>query len=236
MSREDWLRRLKKNLREGYKVSIPEGKINSNTIVRMTCPVHGVYTTRLSVAALGSKCKQCHHEHTALSQRLTREDRIQQCVSVHGQHYDYSYLPEEIINNKVKVRIICPTHGMFKQRLNDHVRGKGCIGCSKNSSDKAYILQINDSNWFKFLKFGIAKNINRRVNELKSKTKMSVEVLSVFQFDNPSDCLKAEQEVKKNVKTVGVKNSLPEGFTETCGCEKYEFIIRTFKKYGGERI
>ena len=236
MSREDWLRRLKQNLREGYRVSVPKGVVGSNTVVKVMCPVHGVYETKLNIIASGAKCKNCHHEYTASSQRLTREDRIQQCVETHGDYYDYSYLPEEIVNNKVKVRIVCPVHGMFKQRLNDHIRGKGCVGCSKNSSDKAYILEVSEPGWFKFLKFGIAKNVNRRVGEISSKTKMNIEVMSVFQFENPSDCVAAEQEIKKNVSAIGVRCSLPEGFTETCGCENYDYIVKTFSKFGGERL
>lgn len=235
-SRETWLRLLKENLREGYKAVVPKGDVKSTTKIQVKCPVHGVYETNLAVAASGSKCKKCHHEYTATSQRLTREDRIQQCVKTHGDYYDYSYLPEEIVNNKIKVRIVCPEHGMFKQRLNDHISGKGCVGCSKNNSDKAYILEVSEPGWFKFLKFGIAKNVNRRLSEIRSKTKMNVEVLSVFQFENPADCLSAEQEVKKTVKVVGVRKSLPEGFTETCGCEHYDYITKTFSKFGGERL
>ncbi|UUW39196.1 hypothetical protein [Vibrio phage Artemius] len=234
--REHWLKLIREGLPEGYKLKIPKGVLSNTSRALVTCPVHGEYETSLATVIRGCKCKKCAREDVSASQRLTREDRIQQCVDVHGDYYDYSYLPEEIINNKIKVRIICPVHGMFKQRLNDHIRGKGCVGCSKNNSDKAYILEVSEPGWFKFLKFGIAKNVNRRVGEINSKTKMNIEVMSVFQFENPSDCVAAEQEIKKNVSAVGVRCSLPEGFTETCGCENYDYIVKTFSKFGGERL
>ena len=47
---------------------------------------------------------------------------------IHGDKYDYSKV--EYVNNKTKVCIICPIHGEFWQRPNDHLSGNGCKICN----------------------------------------------------------------------------------------------------------
>lgn len=60
--------------------------------------------------------------------KLTTEEYIKQAKVTHGDRYDYSSL--YYVNNGVKVDIICKTHGVFKQRCSDHIRGFGCPKCS----------------------------------------------------------------------------------------------------------
>jgi len=38
----------------------------------------------------------------------------------------------EYKNSKTKIQIICKEHGVFEQRSNDHLMGKGCSKCSCN--------------------------------------------------------------------------------------------------------
>lgn len=46
---------------------------------------------------------------------------------VHKDKYDYSLV--NYTNNKIKVKIICPIHGVFEQTPNNHLRGQGCPKC-----------------------------------------------------------------------------------------------------------
>ena len=57
----------------------------------------------------------------------------------HGGRYDYSLLPDEFVNVKTRVRIICPEHGIFRMAPQDHkaktvkgraIPGQGCHSCS----------------------------------------------------------------------------------------------------------
>ena len=57
----------------------------------------------------------------------TLESFIKKAKKVHGNKYDYSKV--NYIDSKTKVRIICPKHGDFSQRPNDHLNGKGCKEC-----------------------------------------------------------------------------------------------------------
>ena len=65
---------------------------------------------------------------------MTTDKFIQKAKKVHGDRYDYS--KAEYIVSKTKVCIICPEHGEFFQRANNHLRGIGCPQCGiiKSSS------------------------------------------------------------------------------------------------------
>ena len=55
---------------------------------------------------------------------------IEKAIKVHGDKYDYSLV--NYVDNKTKVKIICPIHGVFEQQPNDHTSHKnGCRKCSQ---------------------------------------------------------------------------------------------------------
>ena len=53
---------------------------------------------------------------------------IKQAIKKHGKKYDYSQVQYK--NGRTKVKIICPNHGGFYQRPENHARGQGCTKCS----------------------------------------------------------------------------------------------------------
>lgn len=60
---------------------------------------------------------------------------VEKARKVHGDMYDYSLVVYK--NNKTKVDIICPEHGIFKQIPNSHLNGSGCPECGKiNNSNR----------------------------------------------------------------------------------------------------
>jgi hypothetical protein len=61
----------------------------------------------------------------------------------HNNKYDYSEC--KIINSKIKVNIICPIHGTFEQRPNDHLNGYGCGKCggTKKLTNDEFINKAN---------------------------------------------------------------------------------------------
>lgn len=62
--------------------------------------------------------------------KYTKEHFIYLSRKIHGEKYDYS----KVVYNgsRVKVEIICPTHGSFWQEPADHIRGRGCNLCNKH--------------------------------------------------------------------------------------------------------
>lgn len=58
---------------------------------------------------------------------LTTREFIKKAEEVHKNRYDYSMV--NYVDSKTKIKIICFEHGVFEQRPNDHLQGKGCAKC-----------------------------------------------------------------------------------------------------------
>ena len=77
-----------------------------------------------------------------MSKRKTTEEFIEDSIKIHDKKYDYSLV--EYISNGNKVKIICPTHGMFEIRPNDHLSKKvGCNKCNNASISKSNNVKKN---------------------------------------------------------------------------------------------
>lgn len=71
--------------------------------------------------------------------KLSNEEVINKCKSVHGDKYDYSKV--NYIDNKTKICIVCPEHGEFWQHYYNHIKGCGCPSCGGNKrvTTKEYV-------------------------------------------------------------------------------------------------
>lgn len=59
----------------------------------------------------------------------TRATFIEACLRIHGERFDYSYIPDCIILRET-VPIGCRIHGVFDQRAQHHLAGSECKRCS----------------------------------------------------------------------------------------------------------
>lgn len=81
-----------------------------------------------------------------MPKRKTTKEFIEEAKMVHGNKYDYSKVV--YVNNNTKVEIICPEHGSFFQRPNDHLKKNGCPKERYNNvKGKIYGKGINDLNY-----------------------------------------------------------------------------------------
>ena len=63
-----------------------------------------------------------------MPKKLTKYEFIEKAKKIHGDKYDYSKV--EYVNSQTKVCIICPEHGEFWMKPNDHLSRKyGCHKC-----------------------------------------------------------------------------------------------------------
>lgn len=63
-----------------------------------------------------------------MSRKLTQEEAISKCQSIHEDRYDYS---ETIFNgNRKKMKIRCREHGSFWQLYFNHIKGHDCPRCA----------------------------------------------------------------------------------------------------------
>lgn len=79
--------------------------------------------------------------------KLTHEEFVAKANALHNSKYTY---PDEYVNNKTKIRIICPSHGEFYQIAGEHLRGRCCYKCSlivnglkHKKSNKEFIEEAN---------------------------------------------------------------------------------------------
>ena len=103
--------------------------VNANTKVCIICPKHGEFWMLPSNHTHKTRpqgCPKCKAEHPS-PKRLTTEEFIRKAKEIHGDKYDYSKV--EYVDNRTKVCIICPEHGEFWQRPNNHLMGNGCQKC-----------------------------------------------------------------------------------------------------------
>lgn len=64
--------------------------------------------------------------------RVTLDMFIERANIIHNNKYDYSNV--DWVNTKVKVKIVCPVHGVFYQKPFKHLQGQGCPDCRKNAT------------------------------------------------------------------------------------------------------
>ena len=104
-----------------YDYSLVEYTGNKSK-VKIICYEHGVFEkTPNSHISLNSGCPKCSDS------RKNNNDFIKKAKSIHGDKYDYSLVDYK--NNKTKIKIICPEHGIFEQAPNSHY-SNGCSKCS----------------------------------------------------------------------------------------------------------
>ena len=59
--------------------------------------------------------------------KKTKDEFIEKSIKIHGYKYDYSLVDYK--NSTIKVKIICPIHGIFEQVPNNHLSNCGCKKC-----------------------------------------------------------------------------------------------------------
>lgn len=101
--------------------------VDSRTKVLIRCPRHGEFLQVPTSHFGGCGCPACAIEHVAQARKRTHEDFVREATEVHGGRYEY---PETFDGVEVHIAIICPEHGLFRQRAASHLKGSGCPQCA----------------------------------------------------------------------------------------------------------
>lgn len=197
-----------------YLITTP---VRSRDYISIICPVHKEFTQRFDHHRAGSGCKQCAVLSKAENLAFTTEDYITRANQVHNDFYDYSKVVYK--NSTSKVTIICPIHQEFKQNAASHLSGSGCPSCGFSGYDPKsagvfYILKVTND----VIKFGITKDIDKRIRYINNDSSFNIEVLYSFSFSDGSIPQIIETTIKKdkNIKRKVVnKSDMLSGYTET---------------------
>ena len=131
---EEFIERANK-IHKGKYLYTESVYVNTETKVKIICPIHGEFWQTPHMHLHGQGCPKCYGNDTK-----TTEKYIEECKKVHGDKYDYS--KTKYVNAYSKVTIICPIHGEFEQIARVHLYGHGCPQCSgKRKYDKDYFIE-----------------------------------------------------------------------------------------------
>lgn len=144
---EDFIKRAKGVHGDKYDYS-KTIYVNNRTKVYIICSEHGKFYQTPSAHLSGSGCKKCGYKTCGRigckipQQRSTKYEFVIKATKIHNTKYDYS--KTEYINSRTKVCIICPDHGAFWQRPNDHLKGRGCKQCGDAQQSISHTLTHNE--------------------------------------------------------------------------------------------
>jgi hypothetical protein len=127
---------------------------------------------------------------------------IEKSNKVHNNKYDYS-LVDFSMNVGEKVKIICPVHGIFEQRISEHF-DYGCKRCGyeksqynkyKNKKTLLYFIKIDD-----LYKIGVCQSgiLNRYRQDINNG--IDIKVLDFHEFDDGVEALAVEQKILEEYK------------------------------------
>ena len=103
--------------------------VDAWTPIEIICKKHGPFKMSPHNHLRGQGCPLCGNEKKGAYRKVSLEDFIRRANEKHHNKYDYSLV--DLKNTWSKVDIICPIHGKFSQKANDHLRGIGCPECGK---------------------------------------------------------------------------------------------------------
>ena len=139
--------------------------------VCIICPEHGEFWQTPTNHLSGNGCPVCADLSRVKNKSLTKDEFIEKARKIHGDKYDYSKV--EYKNYMTKVCIICPEHGEFWQKPNNHLSGYGCKKCANEM-----LSQMKRSNKDKFVekarKIHGDKYDYSKVEYVNSRTKVCI--------------------------------------------------------------
>ena len=194
------------------------GKSNNDELI-VTCDIHhDILVKPVNFLKKGTKfgCELCGIESSRFQKVHDKPKFIEKARLVHGDTYDYSLV--EYINNETKVSIICPTHGVFRQKPSNHLVGKSCHKCAKYGFDTSksgylYVLQ-SDS----FIKIGITNTSpeSKRILQINNGSPEHFTLIKSYCFDDGTFISDIETTLLRYFRTV-YKNpdTKFDGYTET---------------------
>jgi hypothetical protein len=148
----------KAKLKHGNKYYYSLAEYNgAKTKIKIICPIHGVFEQTPTNHLSGNGCPKCSGNI-----KYNTTEFIEKATLIHGDKYEYSLV--EYKNNKTKIKIICPIHGVFEQSAINHLRGNSCPKCiGRNKTNEEFIKKAREIHGDKYDYSLIDKNKNIKI-------------------------------------------------------------------------
>ncbi|MGI0077088.1 MAG: hypothetical protein ACREAU_06755 [Nitrosopumilaceae archaeon] len=111
---------------------------DSHHKVKIICPQHGLFLQKPFLHMIGRGCWLCKSDSCRMLNIKKATLTFEQKSNIQHNHI-YSYNLVEYVDAFIKVKIICPIHGVFQQKPNDHLNGHGCSFCGQESRTRKTI-------------------------------------------------------------------------------------------------
>ncbi len=130
MNKDDVIGKIRAKYGDRFLFSeIDDITYNYGSKLTLICPEHGSFENTLNkLLYRGTNCKRC------CGLVFDTDSFIEKAKKVHGDRYDYSL--SEYTGTKDKIKIICPTHGVYEHIPNKHLSGRECPQCSMKRKGK----------------------------------------------------------------------------------------------------
>lgn len=192
---------------------------NKNKRIKIICYIHGMFEQIAHNHLQGSNCPKCASSERGFNKRTNVNDFIENANKIHNNKYDYS----NVIYNgaNIKIKIICPLHGIFEQKPMAHITLKqGCPKCfndlRKNNAPswkkENWMLAASKSKTFDSFKLYVIKcyndsetfyKIGRTYNKLTkrfSQIPYKVEIIKIITSKDGGYIFELEKRLKRKYK------------------------------------
>jgi len=97
------------------------------------CREHGEFYPTANNFLNGSGCPKCARSKVGAIARKPVVSIISKALKVHQGRYGYGKITYK--DQQAFLKVICPVHGVFSQRAQDHLKGIGCRKCAQPVHD-----------------------------------------------------------------------------------------------------
>jgi len=180
LSKEEFINRSNEIHNYKYDYSLVN-YINVTTKVKIICPEHGIFEQVADSHMRGINCKKCGIETRREKRKLKLSEFIERSNKIHDNKFDYSLV--EYKNNLIKIKIICPEHGIFEQVPSSHMDNVGCPECSKHYGgflNKRFLYLFYD-NVYNLMKIGLSNKPKNRLNKIKYGNNVDLIILKEYE-------------------------------------------------------
>ena len=128
VSQEEFINRAK---------SVHDGKYSYEKVIYIkatlkiviTCPEHGDFEQNPYDHINGKGCRKCWRDRIGRKQlQVCKDNFVSKANDIHNNKFTYDM--STYVNSRVKMRISCPSHGIFSQTPSNHLRGNSCPSCA----------------------------------------------------------------------------------------------------------
>lgn len=219
--------------------------VGRNTKIGLECKKHGVFNnTNLSTFLNSNRGTGCHGcKADTITERNLKPDEDMIATFMSTGNYPigtrfWRSVRKTKSGNVAYWKVYCPVCDSVSESTYRAFQ-KGCLSCNckKHNQEYAYINIVDDCIGTCVLKFGIANNPLKRVEEQNSKSCHTVVNYGIWKFPTSAMCKAAESFCKNNM-VCGVisKSDMRDGYTETTYPYNMDEIVLAYEAHGGVRI